>query len=99
MDSINNLWSPTMSACEDKGKVIMKTTHLLPTSNLGVVPNSRNVVRASSLSGDVRRLSYEKRSRDACALSVILDMQIRRDMRFVCTEASQGGEDDAMREF
>ena len=52
-------------------------THLLPGSNLLVVPHARSIRRPPLRdAGDVRRLGYEERPRDGGPLGVVLDPHV-----------------------
>ena len=54
------------------------------------------MIHPAGISRDERRLGDEESSRDACALSIVFDVQVGWDMRFVCAETSQRGEDNTM---
>ena len=65
---------------------------------MSLVPNARDVRLAGSLRGDCSRFSDHERTGHACALGVILDEHVVRDVVVVVPAAGKGREDDAMGE-
>ena len=96
MDAIDNLTAEISSALQSKSPSAARKSHLLPRGDLGVVPHTRSVGLAAGLAGDIRCLRNKEGSRDAGALLVVLEAEIRRDVRVVVTITGQGGEDDAV---
>lgn len=77
----------------------VESTRLFPSSDLRLIPDSRDVGDATGFGGDVRRLGDEERARHARALCVVLYGEVGVDVLGVRTEPREGREDNAMAEL
>ena len=76
----------------------MPGAHLFPRCDLSVVPDTRSIRLAAGLTRNVCPLGDEERAGDAAALLVVLDTELRRDVRVVIAVPGQGGEHDPVSE-
>ena len=97
----NETQPPSMSMQHEAGLRgnKLESPYLLPGGNLGVVPNPGRVGHPGRLGRDEGRLGDEERAGDGRALLVVLDDEVRRDVRVAGSVAGEGREDDAVAEL
>ena len=74
-------------------------TNLLPTGDLLLVPDTRDIDNTSCLGTRESPLGDEKCARDTRALLIVLHHEVGRDVLCARPQACHGWEDDAMAEL